>query len=360
VEELFTINVYDCVRWLLVCVSSKKNKNKKQLLKKNPLKQMSRAFDSISDSVLRVSVKDLQKALEDDDNYSKRPSVYVTPGVYVGYDVDELERNVRELRRWNHREVIDHTTEVLKVKCQPYIDNTTTIIISPDHWDRRLPIRYQQYAEQLDVLPFSALLHFKNKDYKKLIPPRAAVEIMRRNALLRRLSMDSLLLALPGSGGATFGGGGDDGEDILANTRDDSIPEDLRGFDFYQPQESRGQRKKTNSNKKRRHRRSKGSSSKKKSTKKKTTSRRGRRRTGSSKKKRTAKAASKSLPTNVEYARIMARFHELRRQQEQESGAMNSSKSKKNKKSKKRSGKVRRRSSSTRKRRGSRRRAVHK
>ena len=168
---------------------------------------MTDTFDSVSDTVMQLS----WKKLADEFQLKVLPNVYVIPpdthNIYIGFDpidVDDPQNTYvqpTELKRYNYREVVTAVEKVFKdkVKVSPNISVETSLIVAPDRWDRRLAMKYAKYAGNLDAVPFSLILHAgtANADqYKSLIPPKNALEIMRSNKTLKLLDLSNMLINL--------------------------------------------------------------------------------------------------------------------------------------------------------------------
>lgn len=292
----------------------------------------------IDNDVMRLQVLRAKEAFRD-----KRPSIYVIPGVYIGYDRElyvssrrkaykkkptitskELEDSTQyELRRYSYPEVVEIVafalgtgTDTSKIKdikeafdyrkdsatlpnetkwktmategykyISPTIDHDTTVIVVPSRWNRKLDASYAPYINQLSYLPFHIPLHHTIDDIKtlkKLIPPAKALELMYNNALIKRLNNDKLLILM--SGGS--GGGGVTGESGLVWT-EDNIPDEVKGISFKsssrrRKSSKRHKKRKSSKKKKKKH----SSIRKRRKSKKKSSNRRKKRSSGKKQRRR--------------------------------------------------------------------------
>jgi hypothetical protein len=171
--------------------------------------------DAVHKDVLRVHTEELK------DADRQKASVYVMPGIYVGIDPE----NSNKILRYSYTEVVKKVSEVLTLNPRPVIDSSTTIIVTPDHWDRRLPMRYARFAEQLDNLPFSVILHSNESSkasYKKKIPPINAVQMMNQDQALQELLKQDLVIVRKATDNNT--------SNIFYP--DEDIPNELHSFSF--------------------------------------------------------------------------------------------------------------------------------
>jgi hypothetical protein len=169
---------------------------------------MTDTFDSVSETVMRLSVEKLQ------DNFRNRftPNIYVVPpdstNIYVGFKPmkkSDSDTQPTELHRYNYRDVVSRVEEVFgkNVQVSSDIRAETSLIVAPDRWDRKLPLKFAKYAGNLDAIPFSVVLHAgqaTTESYKKLIPPKNALSIMRSNKALKLLDMSNMIVNMPVSG----------------------------------------------------------------------------------------------------------------------------------------------------------------
>jgi hypothetical protein len=271
----------------------------------------------VSDRVLRLAFDQLKTEFTGD----LQPNIYVVPpdakNIYVGYEplIDKSDPlNPKhlpstELKRYEMVEVIKHVqkvfdpsiqfdkssyngTEPKSIRVAPYIDAQTNVVIAPDHWDRKLPLRFASYAKNLDVLPFSVVLHAgvaDVKQFRKLVPPKRALEMMREDSTIKALYAADLLVNTSVGGRRKKSSHGLAIEDSL------DIAPDLRGFEWKM--NAKNKKKRRPSKKKKKVKKSTKKKKKKKSTKKK--KKRSTKKKPKKKKKTTKKNKSRSKKTST-------------------------------------------------------------
>ena len=265
--------------------------------------------ESSQTEVLRVNATDVAAAFAD-----HAPSIHVIKGDYIAYDPNDPTT----LRRYKHTDVVrickdtlgrkdsaDTATEIIS----PTIGPATTILVAPDHWDRRLPARHARFAEQLSVLPFSIVIHSSDgkkvtskKAYRKLIPPKAAAQLMMEDRLIEKLSPSDILL-LPGSSNSA---GGDHASGLdLGGVTDDGIADALRGLTFSAPMRRRKRSSKRSSKRKSR-------KSRKRSTRKRKGSSNKRRRSTSRRRPSRVRLAARRRSATRKFAQILQAFKKHR------------------------------------------------
>ena len=133
------------------------------------------------------------------------PGIYIVPGAYFGFEAVKLSNDTvvpGKLGDYPYTSVIQKVIDAFEVNPQATIDESTTLLIVPDHWDKRLPDSGLRFASQLSFIPFSLVLH-KNvttaKELKTLVPPKNAYDIMRKDELLGKLQTGDMLMSVPGS-----------------------------------------------------------------------------------------------------------------------------------------------------------------
>jgi hypothetical protein len=167
-------------------------------------------FHAVSNTVMQLASQSASQPTVHKYQTRVAPNIYVVPEtethIYYGYKPIIMADNTRkpptELGYYSYAQVKDIVEKTFdgKIKVSGVIDRGTSIIISADHWDRRLPIRYKMFAEQLDAVPWSTILHAgvtTVEEYRKLIPPLNAGEIIQKDNELTQLFQHNMLIHLP-------------------------------------------------------------------------------------------------------------------------------------------------------------------
>lgn len=122
--------------------------------------------------------------------------VYVLKLPFFGYDPATTH-----LREYSRQEVIDAVKQTFhnNVFIADKIDNHVTLLVTPDHWNRRLPRDVLTYNLKLLTIPFSWVLYPQETNYTKMLalqaPPDAAMRIAYEKSMVGSTNDDGPLLA---------------------------------------------------------------------------------------------------------------------------------------------------------------------
>lgn len=203
------------------------------------------AQNSYQEKAVRLDTKKISDLTQNGVEKGYISGIYVVPGVvYVGKDPTS-----KDLKIYKYTDVVDIVNSVFGHVAQMDIDSSTVLIIAPDNWDRMLPPHQARYASKLRYMPFYVVLHNQIADLdklKKLKTPSNALSIIKREELLKALSKNDMLMALPNSGTS-----------LSMELPPDDLPDEFSNFTFSTTVNSRRGRDKRSSVKKNKNKKSK-------------------------------------------------------------------------------------------------------